>query len=76
MEDELADAAGRREAATAALYRLRSAAERVALRTESLDDLADRLRRELEAARAARVSHDVEETLVGGAGCRSGARPP
>ena len=53
VEDELADAAGRREAATAALYRLRSAGERVALRTESLGDLADRLRRELEAARAA-----------------------
>ena len=49
---------------TAALYRLRGAGERVALRTESLGDLADRLRRELEAARAARVSHDVEETLV------------
>ena len=64
VEEELADAAGRREAATAALYRLRSAAERVALRTEGLGDLADRLRRELEAARAARVSHDVEETLA------------
>jgi chromosome segregation protein len=34
-EEELADAAGRREAATAALYRLRSAAERVTLRRES-----------------------------------------
>jgi chromosome segregation protein len=34
-EEELADAAGRREHATAALYRLRSAAERVALRRES-----------------------------------------
>ena len=33
-EDELADAAGRREEATATLYRLRSAAERAALRRE------------------------------------------
>jgi chromosome segregation ATPase len=34
-EEELADAAGRREGATAALYRLRSAGERVALRREA-----------------------------------------
>ena len=38
-EEELADAAGRREQATAALYRLRSAGERVALRQESASDL-------------------------------------
>jgi chromosome segregation protein len=63
VEDELADAAGRREAATAALYRLRSAGERVVLRTESLGDMAERLERELEAARASRVSHDIEGTL-------------
>jgi chromosome segregation protein len=42
-EDELADAAGRREAATAALYRLRSAGERLALRRESAESLADGL---------------------------------
>jgi chromosome segregation protein len=42
-EDELADAAGRREAATAALYRLRSAGERLELRRESTDSLADAL---------------------------------
>jgi chromosome segregation protein len=64
VEDELADAAGRREAATAALYRLRSAGERVALRAESLGDLAERLRREVEAARIARPAHAVEETLA------------
>jgi chromosome segregation protein len=64
VEEELADAAGRREAATAALYRLRSAGERVALRTESLGDQAERLRSELEAARLARPSSGVEETLV------------
>jgi chromosome segregation ATPase len=43
-EEELADAAGRREAATAALYRLRSAAERVALRRESAAMLLGSLR--------------------------------
>jgi chromosome segregation protein len=42
-EEELADAAGRREGATAALYRLRSAAERVALRRESAAALLDAL---------------------------------
>jgi chromosome segregation ATPase len=43
-EEELADAAGRRESATAALYRLRSAAERVALRRESAATLVESLR--------------------------------
>jgi chromosome segregation protein len=43
-EDELADAAGRREAATAALYRLRSAGERLELRRESADSLVEALR--------------------------------
>ena len=51
-EEELADAAGRREAATAALYRLRSAAERVALRRESVVALLASLR---EAARRPRL---------------------
>jgi len=35
-EEELTDAAGKREGATAALYRLRSAGERIALRLESV----------------------------------------
>ena len=43
-EDELADAAGKREAATAALYRLRSAGERLALREESAGALVETLR--------------------------------
>jgi chromosome segregation protein len=43
-EEELADAAGRREGATAALYRLRSASERVALRHESATSLLASLR--------------------------------
>jgi chromosome segregation protein len=64
-EEELADAAGRRESATAALYRLRSATERLGLRREAAEALAagfeDALRHvvagpppgELDAARAA-----------------------
>ena len=50
-EEELADAAGRREHATAALYRLRSARERVELRRESAQALVERLRAELERPR-------------------------
>jgi chromosome segregation protein len=46
-EEELADAAGRREAATGALYRLRSACERVEMRAESSEALRERLRGEL-----------------------------
>jgi chromosome segregation protein len=50
-EEELADAAGRREQATAALYRLRSARDRVELRRESAQGLLGRLRGELERPR-------------------------
>ena len=42
-EEELADAAGRREQATAALYRLRSAADRLELRREAAESLVERL---------------------------------
>ena len=49
-EDELSDAAGRREGAVAALYRLRSGAERLELRAEAAAALRDRLRTELAAA--------------------------
>jgi len=52
-EEELADAAGRREQATATLYRLRSARERLELRRESAQSLLDGLRAEL--ARPRRV---------------------
>jgi chromosome segregation ATPase len=45
-EEDLADAAGRREQATAALYRVRSAADRLELRREAAEALADRLRAE------------------------------
>jgi chromosome segregation protein len=45
-EEELADAAGRREEATAALYRLRSASDRLELRREAAEALVERLRAE------------------------------
>src|SRR5204862_6848222 len=50
-EDELADAAGKRENETAALYRLRSARERVGLRRESAESLLERLRSDLDRPR-------------------------
>jgi len=50
-EEELADAAGRREQATATLYRLRSARERLELRRESAQSLLDDLRAELSRPR-------------------------
>jgi chromosome segregation protein len=43
-EEELADAAGKRESATAALYRLKSAGERLELRRESAAGLVESLR--------------------------------
>src|SRR5262249_53395549 len=52
-EDELADAAGRRETSTAELYRLRSAVERAELRRESASELAARFEAELDEARGA-----------------------
>jgi chromosome segregation protein len=52
-EEELADAAGRREAATAVMYRLRSARDRLELRRESVEALLENLRAEL--ARPRRV---------------------
>ncbi len=45
-EDELSDAAGRREGALSALYRLQGGTERLALRCESATTLAERLRAE------------------------------
>jgi chromosome segregation protein len=54
VEDELAGAAGKGEGATAALYRLKSASERLELRRESAVDLAERLRAEPLFARPAR----------------------
>jgi chromosome segregation protein len=51
-EDELADAAGKREAAIKALYRLQSASERIALRQEGAQELLERLRADLADAEA------------------------
>jgi chromosome segregation protein len=53
IETELADFAGGREAATAALYRLGTARERLALRSESAAALRERFRSELAEAEAA-----------------------
>jgi chromosome segregation protein len=68
-EEELADAAGKREASTAALYRLRSAAERLELRRETAEGLAGRLRLALdelanepaELRQAAQLEHAAAE---------------
>jgi chromosome segregation ATPase len=68
-EEELADAAGGRERATAALYRLRSAAERVVLRRESTSALLDSLRAEAAIPRLAldlnrqRLREEAQERL-------------
>ncbi|MFL5926435.1 MAG: chromosome segregation SMC family protein [Gaiellaceae bacterium] len=59
-EEELTDSAGAREHATAALYRLRSSDERIALRRESAASLSAAVRAELEAARAYDPSASVE----------------
>src|SRR6059058_6008771 len=62
-EEELADAAGRREQATAMLYRLRSARERLELRRESAQSLLDDFRSDLARPRRvldARVRNERE----------------
>ena len=53
LEAALADAAGGREGATAALYRLGAARERIALRAETVSQLRERTRVELAEAEAA-----------------------
>jgi len=61
-EEELADAAGRRESSMKALYRLQSATERVALRQEGASALLERLGEEVAAADAA-AGAPVDERL-------------
>ncbi|MGB2874647.1 MAG: AAA family ATPase, partial [Gaiellaceae bacterium] len=61
VEEELASAAGRGEGATFALYRLKSATERLELRREAAADLAGRLRAEPLFSRPAR--NPERETL-------------
>jgi chromosome segregation ATPase len=53
IETELADAAGGREGATAALYRLGTARERIVMRSESVSSLRERFRVELAEAESA-----------------------
>ncbi len=62
-EEELADAAGRREAAIKALYRLQSASERIALRQEGAQGLLVRFRADLGAAEAAAAEYTEESAL-------------
>jgi chromosome segregation protein len=52
LEAELADAGGGREGATAALYRLGTARERIVMRAEAVSSLRERLRVELAEAEA------------------------
>jgi chromosome segregation protein len=59
-EEELTDAAGAREGATAALYGLRSGAERIVLRRESAAGLTRQLREDLEEVRAYDPTVSVE----------------
>ena len=71
-EDELSDAAGRREAAVAALYRLQGGSERLALRGESATALRERLAAEFalvadapgEADDVGRLEREASETAA------------
>src|SRR5436189_4673584 len=90
-EEELADAAGRREEATATLYRLRSARERLELRRESAESLLEgfrsglarprrvldaRVRAERESLREqARVARERLQTLERALAEREGLPP-
>jgi len=76
-EDELSDAAGGREAALGALYRLQGASERLALRRESAAGLEARLQEDLaEAERAAadRSDEAVRALEDAAAAAAAGAR--
>ena len=58
-EEELSDAAGKRESSVSALYRLQGVAERIALRREAAGGLESRLLEELaEHERAGRLAGD------------------
>jgi chromosome segregation protein len=57
-EEELGDAAGRREAALGSLYRLRSARERLDVRRESAEALLARTRAELDELERAAAAQD------------------
>jgi chromosome segregation protein len=61
-EESLTDAAGTREGATAALYRLRACADRVELRREAAGALIERTRTELAASTAAQTRRRQQPT--------------
>jgi chromosome segregation protein len=67
LEDELAEAAGRHEQATAALYRLRSAIERVELRREQAEETASTLRADAAAPRLPAVGDATYESALAAA---------
>jgi chromosome segregation ATPase len=67
-EEELAEAAGRHEAATAALYRLRSAIERIELRRERADEVARALRADAARPAAPPPASTFEKTLAAASG--------
>ncbi len=66
-EEELAEAAGRHEQATAALYRLKSAAERVELRREQAEETARALRADAAAPRLPAVGAPTYEGVLSAA---------
>ena len=65
VEGELVGAAGGREEATAGLYRLKSAAERLELRRESAQALAERLRADPPPVRSPERERLLEEARLG-----------
>ena len=66
-EEELAEAAGRHERATAGLYRLKSAAERVELRREQAEETARALRAEAASPRLALTGAPTYEGAIASA---------
>jgi chromosome segregation protein len=72
-EDELSDAAGRREAAIGALYRLQGASERIALRREAAAALETRLRGELNELERAAGGKDGVQPALEAAAAHAGA---
>ncbi len=72
-EDELSDAAGGREAALGALYRLQGATERLGLRRESAAGLEERLRLDLREAEQAAADRSDEAVVMLEEAARSAA---
>jgi chromosome segregation ATPase len=66
-EDELTEAAGRHEQATAALYRLKSAVERAELRREQAEETAEAVRADAAAPRLPVVGEATYESALAAA---------